>query len=304
MKFAKKELPAAFLLLTLIVSAALAITVLPQPVSAQTAPSIVINGGAQYTNSTDIVLTLFSSNATNMRFSNDNATWSDWQTYATTENWTLPSGDDTRTVYSEFQDSDNATIPVSSSIILDQTPPDPQPYADWYGDYRTVIFDASYSTDNFGIANYTWNFGDGNITIGKTVIHVYANAGNYTVKLTVQDFAGNNATVDFPALIPELSDIATPAPTVAPTVHPTVYPTLPPITTPTPTPEPETIDTTWLVIVAIVVVVVVLGVIVAFMLMRGKKSAPKTEQNQQPSQPKPPQQPPRPQQPNEQPHFF
>ena len=47
------------------------------------------------------------------------------------------------------------------------------------------------------IANYVWNFGDGNITSGyyPTIMHTYAALGNYTVTLTVTDASGFNSTV-------------------------------------------------------------------------------------------------------------
>ena len=56
----------------------------------------------------------------------------------------------------------------------------------------TVVFDASSSTDNRGIASYTWDFGDG--TTGTGVMpesHTYSSCGTYIVNLTVTDFWGN-----------------------------------------------------------------------------------------------------------------
>lgn len=55
-----------------------------------------------------------------------------------------------------------------------------------------VVFDASESKDPDGqITEYLWDFGDGSPSeSGPTVIHVYAAAGTYTVKLTVTDDAG------------------------------------------------------------------------------------------------------------------
>jgi parallel beta-helix repeat protein len=58
----------------------------------------------------------------------------------------------------------------------------------------TVTFDAGESTDNVGIVSYEWNFGDETTGTGKTTTHTYANAGTYTVTLTVKDAAGNTAT--------------------------------------------------------------------------------------------------------------
>ncbi|WP_169336372.1 NosD domain-containing protein [Archaeoglobus sulfaticallidus] len=57
-----------------------------------------------------------------------------------------------------------------------------------------VEFNASLSYDPDGfIVDYTWNFGDGNITTTNQPIitHVYSSSGNYTVTLTVIDNDGS-----------------------------------------------------------------------------------------------------------------
>jgi len=55
----------------------------------------------------------------------------------------------------------------------------------------TVVFDASKSTDNRGIASYSWDFGDGTTGTGvMPAAHTYTN-GTYIVKLTVTDYFGN-----------------------------------------------------------------------------------------------------------------
>ena len=55
--------------------------------------SIVINSGAAFTNSTTVILTLSAtdtgSGVASMQFSNDGATWSAPEPYATTKSWTL-----------------------------------------------------------------------------------------------------------------------------------------------------------------------------------------------------------------------
>lgn len=57
-----------------------------------------------------------------------------------------------------------------------------------------VLFNASSATDNIGIVDYKWDFGDGSKGSGVTTNHVYEAAGVYTVMLTVTDVSGNIAT--------------------------------------------------------------------------------------------------------------
>ena len=55
----------------------------------------------------------------------------------------------------------------------------------------SVIFDASKSEDDRGIASYSWDFGDGSTGSGVVVEHTYNNVGTYNVTLTVTDYFGN-----------------------------------------------------------------------------------------------------------------
>lgn len=56
---------------------------------------------------------------------------------------------------------------------------------------ETVLFDASRSYDPEGKGlTYSWDFGDGSRGEGKTVIHVFADDGTYSVTLTVKDRFG------------------------------------------------------------------------------------------------------------------
>jgi PKD repeat protein len=273
MKLNSTKVSIALLTAILMLAATMAATVFTSNVNAQTASSLSIDNGAAYTNSSALTLALSSSGAVQMRFSIDNSSWSDWESYATSRNYTLTEGDGNYTIYVEFQDGDSNSAYANASIVLDTTPPEPVPYADWYSaDYRTVYFDASYSTDNFGIQNATWNFGDGNVTSGVTVIHTYAAAGNYTASLTVQDYAGNAVNVTFPINIPNLNAIATPTPTPAPTIPPTTYPTSTP--TASPTPPPTGLDSTWTLAIIAVAVIVIVGVVIIVALRPRSKPVP------------------------------
>ncbi|MFB6188648.1 MAG: PKD domain-containing protein [Halapricum sp.] len=80
----------------------------------------------------------------------------------------------------------NRTVHVNS-------PPSAQLSASCSG--RTCSFDASASSDDGTIANYTWDFADGNTTTdGATIEHTYASSGKFNVTVTVTDTMGYTDT--------------------------------------------------------------------------------------------------------------
>jgi large repetitive protein len=100
--------------------------------AASPARAIVINNGAQFTNSTKVTLTLNASafysivpSTAEMRISNYNQTEAIWEPYSTVKSWTLTSGDGLKTVYFRIRlDSNSAPSQVQfGNIILDMTPP-------------------------------------------------------------------------------------------------------------------------------------------------------------------------------------
>jgi len=52
-------------------------------------------------------------------------------------------------------------------------------------------FDAGGSTDNTGIVNWTWHFGDGEMGYGEVIQHTYSTAAVFTASLEVRDAVGN-----------------------------------------------------------------------------------------------------------------
>ena len=59
-----------------------------------------------------------------------------------------------------------------------------------------VSVNGSASTDSDGtIADYAWDFGDGNTATGATAANTYASSGSYTLSLTVTDDGGASDTV-------------------------------------------------------------------------------------------------------------
>jgi hypothetical protein len=90
--------------------------------------SILINDDADYTESTEVALTLaaedFGSGLYQMAFSTDGVSWDDWVPFKSTKSFSLSEGDGTKTVF--FKVSDNAgniAEPVFAQIILNTSPP-------------------------------------------------------------------------------------------------------------------------------------------------------------------------------------
>ncbi|HEX77410.1 MAG TPA: PQQ-binding-like beta-propeller repeat protein [Dehalococcoidia bacterium] len=81
------------------------------------------------TNLTSVTLVLSASDegcglVSEMCFSNDNASWSPWESYARYKTWELAYGDGEKHVYVKYRDwFDNVSDTYSDSIILDTTPP-------------------------------------------------------------------------------------------------------------------------------------------------------------------------------------
>lgn len=85
--------------------------------------SVVINGGAASTNSTSVALTLSASDnisgVSQMRFSNDNVTWSIWEPLTATKSWNLSSAD-SMAIYVQLMDAaGNVSIIYSDTILMD-----------------------------------------------------------------------------------------------------------------------------------------------------------------------------------------
>jgi parallel beta-helix repeat protein len=163
--------------------------------------SITIAEGAAYTNSSVVTLTLSATDATSgvaqMRFSNDNVTWSDWEPYATSKTWTLLTGDGLKGVTVQYKDNAGLISSYGDSIILDTIQPTAKAGNDQTVNEDTqVAFDGSASTDENGISTYTWTFTDltPQTLTGKNPTYTFLTPGTYTITLKVTDPAGNTAT--------------------------------------------------------------------------------------------------------------
>ena len=79
--------------------------------------SILINDGAIYTSTTGVTLSVSTTGASQMCFSNDNITWDAWEPCATSKPWILPGGNGNKTVYCQFKDEAGNLSGVGSSSI-------------------------------------------------------------------------------------------------------------------------------------------------------------------------------------------
>jgi uncharacterized delta-60 repeat protein len=91
--------------------------------------SIKINGGAAYTRSASVKLSLPASDPSpgsgviSMRLKNDGGAWTVWQPYTTTKNWTLRNVTGTRTVYVQYRDGVENVSTKQDTIKLDSIKP-------------------------------------------------------------------------------------------------------------------------------------------------------------------------------------
>jgi len=87
--------------------------------------SIVINKGAEWTNSRNVSLTISAKQPYQMAISNNiDFSGAIWENYTTSKKWILTEGDGRKTVYAKFRSlSGGVSEIVSDSIILDTVPP-------------------------------------------------------------------------------------------------------------------------------------------------------------------------------------
>jgi len=162
--------------------------------------SIKINDNSQYTSTRDVIVTISADFAAEMQISEDSTfTGSLWETYSTTKNATLSTGDGAKKVYSKFRnDFEIESDIIYDNITLDQTPPvstlNTLSDTSFTGDL-TILGTASdglsgvkkieVSVDN-GVTwqlcsgTNTWNFTKTSITRGsyKIISNATDNAGN------------------------------------------------------------------------------------------------------------------------------
>jgi len=172
--------------------------------------SISISNGDVYANSTSVILSLSASDATSgvsqMRFSNDNITWTSWESYSTSKTWVLTTGDGTKPIYAQYKDNAGLTSSsYSDTIILDTTPPIISVISpsDGTETRSSDLIIQWYGTDaTSGIDHYEIRLDSGSwINLGTNTTHTFTRLGDgtYTVEVKAFDKAGNSqaAPVNF-----------------------------------------------------------------------------------------------------------
>jgi FlgD Ig-like domain len=98
-----------------------------------------VNGGAIATNNADVTLNMVISGCLEMRFSNDNLTFSEgWVLYDTLHAWTIEASEGEHTVYGEFRDQAGNLLQVTDSIGYDIQAPAAVTYLELDHGHETV----------------------------------------------------------------------------------------------------------------------------------------------------------------------
>ncbi len=177
------------------------------------APSgaIVIENGAKATNTRSVTLNLSASDqgsgVDDMRFSNNGASWSTWEKYASSKNWNLLAGDGTKTVYVQYRDKvDNISSSYSDSIILDTVAPTSSATSPATTLSLSFIVSWSGSDGLSGVESYdvqyqvgtggtwaNWRIGTGNTSeiFGPVSPLSTVRGDTYYFRVRAYDFAGN-----------------------------------------------------------------------------------------------------------------
>jgi hypothetical protein len=160
--------------------------------------TITINGGAAYTNTTAVTLSLTATNAVKVLLSNDGWNYTE-SAYADTKAWVLSSGDGTKTVYAKFKSaSGNVSSDVSDTIILDSTLPTGTITINGGAAYtNTTAVTLSLTATNAVkvlLSNDGWNYTESAYADTKAWV-LSSNDGTKTVYAKFKNAVGNYSSV-------------------------------------------------------------------------------------------------------------
>jgi len=163
--------------------------------------SITINSGATCTNTTSVTINLSASDPSGVSQMciSDTQSCLTWASYTSSKPWTLPAGDEIKTVYVWYQDSfGNAdTEPYSASITLDTTAPvlTVSTLSDSSWTNNELLNVAGEVTDDTGIQQLTVN--GAVVTVnsdGSFSYPIQLLDGPNTISVVATDLAGNQVS--------------------------------------------------------------------------------------------------------------
>lgn len=176
-------------------------------------PTIVINAGATFSNSTGVTLSLASVGAAQMYITETAACTSGgaWESFTASKAWTIVSGDGNKTLYIKTRDNAlNESSCTSDSISLDTTAPT-SPTSLTLGIVPNSLTETppinwgSSSDSGSGISHYEAIVYDNtntpisswvNLTSGNTISGLSLTSGDlYYVKVSAHDNAGNTSSI-------------------------------------------------------------------------------------------------------------
>ena len=174
--------------------------------------TVIINGGATYTQLLDVTLDITGddgagSGLNEMRFSEDNFIWGSWEPFATSKSFTFTGTDGLKTVYMQLSDlSGNVTtLDITDDITYDVIPPTGTVQINGgaaYTNSPSVSLDVT-GDDSGGSGLYQMRFSEDNTNwtdweaFGPSTALVLAGSdGIRTVYMQVSDLSGLVSTVD------------------------------------------------------------------------------------------------------------
>lgn len=96
----------------------------------------------------------------------------------------------------DIRSSEYANTASRPSLIVDYSDSSgssnqaPTANFDWSANHLSVTFSDQSTDPDDGIAQWLWQFGDGNTSTAANPVHTYASSGDYSVLLTVTDHSG------------------------------------------------------------------------------------------------------------------
>jgi hypothetical protein len=156
--------------------------------------SLVVENGAKFVSSRGISVLVRAQNAAEISFSTDGIIWSDWEPYENVKEYTLPEGDGEKTIYVRVRDNEgNLSLPVSVSVMLDQTPPTTthsiQGTQGEHGYLSSALVQFKAVDATSGVASTYYRVDGGEWKSGDSVL--ISEPGTHTVEYYSVDLAGN-----------------------------------------------------------------------------------------------------------------